>query len=280
MWTRRQYEDAAAKIGKQFVESDGAESINDLSTKVAQEAGLNPDGIRTMVCLANVTAFEGIFEKKAKEKAADRMIEFDIGEPEVVINNLFKEAQDQHQEKVAADYNRQLDYFSDIPKEKEPLEKTASAVPGVEIEAPKEREYSPHEVKYAFERAAKQMSEAAEQTKFRWLDLLEKTARCLVARDSSTAYRTQFEKNAVSLLGEEVAGELLVVRKLTSPTNTPAILFDGEKIASVVNSHIANVVPEEKTIIDMVKAAHDARCEVERYEAGIQWIAANIPGGN
>lgn len=281
MWTLRQYEDAAAKIGRQFVESGGEQKINDMSAKIAQDAGLNPDGIRTLVRLANVSAFEQTFEKRSKDKAEDRMIEFEVGQPEAVINQLYKDAQENTvsaSEKTASDYNRQLDYYGDLTKEREPLEKTASAIPGVEIAQAPQRGYSAQEVRYAFDRAQDRMKERAKQAEFRWMDCLEKVARTLVARDSRTAARTAFEKDAASLLGEDILPELKAVRMLTSPKNSECLLFDGEKVASITTQHIANVSPEDMTIMNMLKEAHDARVDAERCKAGIKWVVEHTPG--
>ena len=63
MWQRNNYEDAAQKIGKEFAENRGNNtvSINQLATKIARDNNLNPEGIRTMVRLANVAVFEEIF---------------------------------------------------------------------------------------------------------------------------------------------------------------------------------------------------------------------------
>lgn len=282
MWTKLQFENAATKIGEQFVNSEGAESINDLATKVAQDAGLNPDGIRTMVRLANVTAFERLFEKRAKSDAEDRMIEFEVGDPEVVINKLHSEVKEAvAMEKTASDYSRQMDYYGDLPQpEVEPLEKTASAVPGVEVPVAPERSYSVQEVKYAFERAASRMEQDSKQAEYRWLDRLEKVARSLISIDGTIEYRTSFEKNAASLLGEDVLPELKAVHSLTSPKGTPPVLFGGEKVASIIKNHIANVSSLEKPIMDMVKEAHEARVHVERCKAGLEWISNHMPGGN
>ena len=67
MWTRKQYEDAAQQIGNAHTASGGAQSINDLALKVAQDNGLNPEGIRTVVRLANVAVFENMFKSFGKE---------------------------------------------------------------------------------------------------------------------------------------------------------------------------------------------------------------------
>lgn len=277
-WNRKNYENAAQKIGEAFVAAQGGESINALSTKMAQDSGWNPEGIRTVVRLANVAAFEKIFSKSAEDKKDDRMIEFEVGDPEVVINNLHDTAQKgASAEKTAGDYSRVLDYNRTIEYEKEPLEKTATVIPGVEMAVTHEKVPSKAEVHALFKRAETRMAEEKAVAEAHWFSTLEKAARSLISADSRVEARTVFEKNAASYLGEEVVPELKMVHCLTSPQNTVPVLFDGEKVATVLNHHIAVIPAEQKPIINMVKQAQAARSDVDRMTAGLQWITENLP---
>jgi hypothetical protein len=87
MWMREDYEKAADQIAKDFAAGNGSVSINQLSTKVATDAGLNPDGIRTLVRLTNTNAFQELFAKHAGQP--DRMFEFETGDPEIIIAGLY-----------------------------------------------------------------------------------------------------------------------------------------------------------------------------------------------
>jgi hypothetical protein len=276
MWIRKQYEDAAIKIGQAFVATGGKTSINDLSVKIAQDAGLNPDGIRTLVRLANVSAFEGLFGKRASEKAGDRMIEFEVGDPEAVITRLHSDAKETFASTKTAAYDSVTDYYSDVPKKVIPLEKTASAVPGIELSTPKQQLPTVGELKLLFKRAEDKMREESKQAEIEWFTTMEKAARTLVSTDSSVESRTAFEKNAVAFLGSEIAPELLMLSTLTSKKDAPVRLCDGEKLASVISTHIANISAAQKPIIDMVKRAQEIRGKLTRCNAARTWISENV----
>jgi hypothetical protein len=122
MWTRKEYESAAEDIAQKYAETKGVSSVNKLAEDMARTAALNPDGIRTMVRLANVSVFEKLFAEKTGE---DRMIEYEPGDAEVVINSIFTA------EKTACEghfiqetpYDRFQDYHGDL----NPQVKTANA---------------------------------------------------------------------------------------------------------------------------------------------------------
>jgi hypothetical protein len=277
MWTRKDYEDAAQKIGNDFVAGGGAESINDLSLKVAQAATLNPDGIRTMVRLANVSAFEKYFEKGAQAQAPDRMIEFAVGDPEIVISQLYNNAKVAHEQvKVAGEYNRSLDYYGDLKYEKPPMEKTASAVPGYQVTTPEEKLPSKMEIRLLFKRAEDQMRAEQDQAQVRWFTNLEKVAKLLISKDSRVESRTVFEKNAASLLGEDVVPELHMVNSLTSHKQEKTPLFGGEKVATVLDTHISSFSKDQQPIIDLLKEACAARKVSNVKKTGLDWLANNL----
>lgn len=276
MWTRTDYENAAQKIGEDYVMSGCEGSINDRALKVAEEAALNPEGIRTVVRLANVAAFEKFFEKRATEKASDRMINFDIGDPEIVISQLHANVKSaQKQEKQASIYNQTTDYFADVPRDRPPLEKNASAIPGIELTVPKAKLPTKQEVLYLFKQAEEKMKEEQNQAQMRWFNNLEKAANLLRAIDSRISARTIFEKNAASMLGEDILPELRMVHKLTSPKNTEVILFGGEKTANVVERHIASISKDQEPIIKLLKEANVARKISRVKESALEWITNN-----
>ncbi len=277
MWTRTDYERAGNKIGKDFVSGSSTSSINDLATKVAADNKLTPEGIRTVVRLANVSAFENVFSKSAGNSSPDRMVEFEVGDPEVVISKLHKTATEKHTVKEASDYNRNLDYFGDMPKDTPPLEKTASAIPGVGIEAPVSATVSRAHVHMQFKRADDRMREQGLQAKAVWENNIEKAAQSMRVLDNRVDARTFFEKEAVASLGDVVTPELYALRYVTSP-GTPKMeeLCGGEKIASVIESHVAHLSQEHVPIIEMIKEARAAREYYAKCTAGREWIASNM----
>ncbi len=272
MWTRKEFEAAAQKIGEDFVASGGKESINDLSMKVAQAGGLNPEGIRTVVRLANVTAFEQNFEKRSQSGSEDRMIEFAVGDPEVVIAQLHTGAKEsQVQEKVASTYSRTDDYFGDFAYDKEPLEKTAAYVePAVEEKLP-----SKAEVRLLFKRAEDKMKEEQHSAQHRWENSISKAASLLVSLDSRKSARTSFEKTAVSLLGVNIVPELNLLHTYTSPKYSDIVLFGGEKVGNIIETHITSVLKAQQPIIELLKTANAARKESHIKASGLKWLAEN-----
>lgn len=276
MWTRTDYENAADQIGKDFVVGNGDTSINNLSLKVAQEQGLNPNGIRTLVRLANVAAWEQNFEKRSNEKAADRVVEFEVGDPEVVISQLHNEVKEaQLQEKTASEYDRTQDYYGDVEYEQAPLEKTASAVPGVELTPSQAYLPSAPEMVLILKKAEDKMREEHGAAQTSWITSLEKAAALLVAADSRVTTRDAFEKNAASLLGESIIPELNMMHKLTSPKNADIVLFGGEKTATVLNTHIASVLTSQQPIIELLKIANESRKLSHLKKAGLEWLEEN-----
>lgn len=276
MWTRKEYEDAAQKIGEDFVAQGGTTSINDLSMKVAQDGGLNPEGIRTLVRLANVAAFEQNFEKRSRDGHGDRMVEFTVGDPEVVISQLhdgIKEAQ----VKAAAEaqYDRTADYFADVKYDKPPLEKVAETRIETGVEAAKTPTMSNAEIRLLFKKAEDKMKQELHRTQLRWENNICKAASILLANDSRVEARTELEKIAVSLCGEDILPELRLLQIITSPRRTEINLCGGEKIATVINTYVATPSKPQKAILKLLKEANIARKESHIKEAGLQWLAQN-----
>ncbi len=276
MWTRKEFEAAGQRIGEDFVSSGCAGSINERSVKEAQAAGLNPEGIRTMVRLANVAAFEKFFEKGAAEKADDRMIEFAVGDAEMVISQLYSDTKvAQEQEKVAAGYDQTFDYYSDVEYTPDALEKSASAIPGVELTTPPDALPSRQEVVLLLKKAEDKMRDEQRQVQYRWHDSLEKAAKLLRVADGRVEARNAFEKNAASLLGEDIVPELRMVNALTSPKGAEVVLFGGEKLAAVLETHIASVSKDLHPIIELLKVANAARKDNHVKAAGLKWLEEN-----
>ena len=276
MWTRKEFEKAAQKIGSDFASADGTTSINDLSLEVAKKASLNPEGIRTVVRLANVAAFEKFFEKGAENKAPDRLVDFIVGDPEMVISQLYSDAKTaQTQEKIAAEYDQALDYFGDLSYPKPELEKTATVIEGIELSTPAAKLPSRQEIRLLFKQAEDKMREEQIQAQHDWMTSLEKAARLLVSIDGRVQARTKFEKDAASLLGVEILPELRMINTFTSARDAEINLFEGEKVAMVVNTHIAAITKEQQPIIELLKEAKTARQVNHLKAAGLQWLKTN-----
>ena len=105
-WNESEYVKRANEIASQHVISK--KSLDELCEKVARDENMNPNEIRTLVRLANVATFQELFKRKDD---GDKMVEFDTGDPEKVINNIVSEAGQEPQS--ANIYNDKLS--SEIP---------------------------------------------------------------------------------------------------------------------------------------------------------------------
>lgn len=271
MWTRKQYEDAAQQIGNTHTSSGGTQSINDLALKVAQDNGLNPEGIRTVVRLANVAVFENMFSKAAADKAPDRMFDFVVGDPEQVISQLGSTA------KVACatpevskrSYDRTSDYYGNL--ETRGQEKVASEVVHVGVERSVARPLNPLESQAMFKRAEEIMTEQRRQAETTWYTSLEKAAQLTRVYAETPAEREAFEKSAVALMGSDVVPELRMIRSLTGAPIQNDLLDNTDKIAHVQEFHMARVSEKMAGAMRAIKEASEARALAHRYEEAALW---------
>lgn len=268
MWQRSNYEDAAQKIGKEFADNRGNNtvSINQLATKVARDNNLNPEGIRTMVRLANVAVFEEVFHKQAG--STDRMFEFEVGDPEVVINTLFQETKTA-MDKVASapcGYDFGADYYGDLDA---PVQKVAEA-PAEEVAA----YISPLAVKQRMLQAQEKIAMEKKEHEFEWVEALEKAAKLLMVAAPPVHACIALEKDALSILGEGIVPELTVLKEMTG--RCKQALLGGEVVSDVLARHAANPAPEGRGIIQMLKTAQDARNQMLVCKQGLEWLADNV----
>jgi hypothetical protein len=196
------------------------------------------------------------------------MIDFEVGDPEVVINNLHKEALDSVPE-VKTAYDRSSDYYGDVEK---PAEKIAEAPELIPEEKP---EYTVEAVKYAFVKSREKVFMASKQLESHWADQMEKAAQTARTAIRFIADQDVFEKNAASTLGEVVVPELRVLRSMTTPPNS-GIVFGGMKVAEVIDRHVAAPTPEQQPIIALLKEAQETRAQYAYCRKSIEWIDENI----
>jgi len=279
MWQRKQYDNAALEIAKNYVAADGQCSIEDLATKVANDNNLNPDGIRTLVRLANVCAFQELFDKKAGDE--DRMVEFKLGDAELVISKLHEDAR----EKVASapaptapNYNRHLDYFGEFEKVANGDEEEE----GEEVEELAEEELKEEQkadgpvvdkqkTKKLFEAATEKLEGEKKEAQYAWLRNMENAAQSVrvLSGTSSFGDMSTFEKDAVCSVGEDIIPELRALNYMVGGS-LDAPLFGGEKIASVHNTHVVlPLTSEKKNVCTVLKNASQARYNSKECDRGL-----------
>jgi hypothetical protein len=312
MWTRAEYDNAATQIGKEFASSNGQMRINDLATKVATENHLNPEGIQTLVRLANVAAFQELFTKRAGSE--DRMIEFEVGDPDLVISNIYAETKQAAvaQQKFASvsSYDRAMDYYGPMSvktaedeseeedddddeedddeeddDEKEDDKEDGKDKPpfvfGKKVDEPGEESEKALLDKKAMarfnvKRAQEAIDEESRRLMHEWGIALEKAAQSVRV----VFGRPNFDKNAfyndvVADLGVSVIPEIKAID-----------LLIGGKLGEVANSKLANAPEhtlssltnkvETREILSFVKQASEARIKREGYTTSLNWLNEKI----
>ena len=268
MQTRTDFEQAAQKIADQFVASKGADTINKIATDLAKTAGLNPDGVRNMVRMANVATFTKVFSAAT---GPDRMIEFEVGDPEVVINNLFSGAQESVKQASDTSYDRAKDYFSDFPKT---LEKIAYDAPTAVIE--NEPKVSKRYLVHIMKEAGETLKQEKAQLEYRWLDNMEKAAHILqLVCENKNSEVARCEREALAKLGQETLPELKILHFMTTKERD-GFLYDQEKVASVVEHELAIDNSKFKNVFTFLKTASDVRKELSNIAPKREWLATQL----
>ncbi len=264
MWNRKEFENAAEEIATKYAESKGAMSINKLAEDTSRTASLNPDGIRTMVRLANVSVFEKLFAVKTGE---DKMIEYEPGDAEVVINNIYtaeKTACEKHLTKDA-EYNRFQDFYGDLdPMKTASIEEQGHYVGKTEAKTP-----SRQELKHVVRRAREKLAEEKVSVEHRWVISMEKLAENVKLFVQTPTQRIRFEKLAVAALGEQVIPELRALNSALG-VGINAQLFGGEKLADVLDQFTASPIGQDRAMLDFIEGAKHARVEIRRIGQGVE----------
>ena len=66
-----------------------------------------------------------------------------------------------------------------------------------------------------------------------------------------------------------------MLQTITSPRGAKITLCDGEKVSTVMDTHIATASAKQKPILELLKTANAARKDSHIKEAGLQWLAQN-----
>lgn len=261
-WTRKEYESAAEDIAQKYADSKGTLSVNKLAEDVSKTAALNPDGIRTMVRLANVSVFEKLFAVKTGE---DRMIEYEPGDAEVVINSIFAAEKTACASHFATEevYDRFQDYHGDL----NPLTKTANAEEHF-VGKTEDKKPTRQEAQYVIRGAREKLAEQKVQVEHRWALAMEKLAETSKVYAQTPAQRIRFEKLAVAAHGEQVIPELRALNRARG-LGVDAVLFGGEKLADVLDRFSAAPSSNDAYMLDFIKGAQQARVEIKNLSHGV-----------
>jgi hypothetical protein len=262
-WHEEQYVKQAQTLAQRHVQT--SKPINELAVKVATDHAMSPDEIRTLVRLANVAVFQELFKRKDD---GDKMVEFETGDPEAVIQRLVA-AQNAPLETATVD-NDKLAFevpdqmrakryagvtLPDEPWNRAAVEKTAAARPDLSVMALRKVEDEFTVRKHAAAQA--------------WEATLTKLAHLLRAAPGYGMTYEDFEKDAYAEFGTDAEPELTYLRELT---HRPAGSLAAEKVAALQEYHAVDETPA----LDMFKAAHAERSEYVRLEKGMAWVAEQL----
>lgn len=254
LWTEDQFIARAKQLAREHASTHAP--LNDLVEKVAREATLNPDEIRTLGRLTNVAVFQEMFQGKTASDAPDRMVEFEPGDPEVVITRIVKSAG------TAAGCScgtcatcgvKMAAYAGELPDLMR-----AVRVPGVEVETekvasePTERE-APRQLQIM--RLIKLAENLDVETKIaasRWESTVSELVRRFKKAPGYGPSFIDFEKDALASEGYAVRPELEVVRE---ELRLPPGNVDRQKMASLRDKHVY----EDSAELRLIKRAVSER---------------------
>lgn len=266
-WANSDFEAAAAKLAATFLAGDGnaGASLDELVTKTAREASLNPEQVTRLCRSTNVLAFE----QKFATLAGDRDVRFALADPGAVLNRLFDDASTKTASVAAARYpelpdmwRRDADIELEMATTKLACEhaKLAAALP----DGPNT------ETRWLNAKAA-----AARHT--------DEARRCDTAWDvalraaapAKLAALDAFEKAALAHLGESVVPELNLIRE---HLGVPAWDLDGEKLAALVDRLEVPATAATRLLKTAVEARlacldHAARAHAAEAEATTAYAA-------
>ena len=233
--------------------------LNDLVEKVARANDLSPDAIRTLGRLTNVAVFQEMFAQKTAASADDRMVQFEPGDPEVVIGRIVKPGAS---EKVASVWGTVSYEIPDLV--------TAAKYAGVEVEKVASED--------VVERAAPRQLEVMRLRKFAQeleVEICKEAALWEASIDALTAaFRkapgygpayASFEKEALASEGEAVRIELDVLRDSLrmGPLNVTR-----EKVASLQERHLVTD-SKELSILKEARAHREAYSTLRRAQGAV-----------
>lgn len=261
-WNETDYVTKSKELAAKVATTQG--SINDASVKVAREFGLNPDEIRTLVRLTNVSMFQHKFAAMSGD--VDRMVEFDVGDPEQVIRKLAEDAASVPQ--TASITNDKLAFeLPDMMREKRlggvfDTEKVAEAYEPIP-EKPLRRDH-------ALLAATKLAAEFDVERRIagqRWEDKLAQLAQTFRRAPGYGPALEDFEKDAYAEFGDDAVPELTQLwENLRKGEYTPA---ESEKIAEVQDRHLTDDTAE----LRLLKEAVDARHHYVKFTRSAEKIA-------
>lgn len=265
-WNESEYLKRAAEIAHIHVASK--KTINDISEKYARDNNMNPDEIRTLVRLSNVATFQEIFKNKSQD--SDRMVDFEVGEPEAVIRRIVdaantpSESANIHNDKLASEVPdmMRLKRFGQLPVVEDLTVKIAHEEPE---KLPRQDMVILNLEKLAADFEVERIIEGN-----KWEQKLAQLAAAFKKAPGYGPDFSEFEKDAYAVHAEDAVAELTLVRQLCKMS---AQFYDPAAICNFRERRVVENSPE----LSLLKEAVDAREAYLKYVGGLSWISKNMP---
>lgn len=259
-WTEADYTRRAAEVAREFTTS--RRPLNDLCEKVARDEALNPEEIRTLVRLSNVAAFQGLFKDKASQGHPDRMVEFDVGDPEAVIQRI--QASVASPPQPASIHNDKLAFEVPDQMREIRLGRAFDSSKKLAAEDAPERPVRKDLAVLAARKFAAEFDVERLCAGQRWEVQMEKLASAFRKAPGYGPSFTAFVKDAFSEFGERCRPEL---QELARELRQGALPL-SEKVAQLAGAHLTG----ESLELQLLGEALDARDAYLKFERGAVWL--------
>ena len=241
-WDNKKFEAEATELATKFL--GGKESLRDLNVKFAKANNLNEEQIRRLSRAVNIKTFEQKFASLKDKK--DRVVDFEVLDPELVIEDLFKTSTLAEKKAEAA--------YPDLPNQlRSERGWTATKTASVDVEKemanalPKD---PPIESQLNhWQKVSEHLSVKVAAAELHW-----ETAMGTLQQHSKRLYwnRDEFEKDAIALYGEDALFELNVLRNSAKLPALTVSNSDAQKLAE-------HLLGEETEDTKLLKTAFEAR---------------------
>lgn len=243
-WDNKVVEEKATEIAKLFMEKQG--SLHDLVVKESKKANLNEEMIRRLSRASNVKTFGEKFAERKKE--ADRMVDFELVDPEKVISELATKTP-LAEKKAAAFYPKLADELASHRNwPTEAITKTASVDLAVEMKNAVPKPPSLEKQISTLTKEAQDLGVKLAGAELRWdasmEALLQHSKRLHWDRDG-------FEKNAFALFGAEAVVEVNELRKNAKLPPLDVSATTATKLAE----HLFGEETEDSKLLDVAITA-------------------------
>lgn len=263
-WDNKAFDAQSAGIVQAWIaaKDQGGASLNTLVEKVARDHSLNPEQIRRLCRSSTSKAFNAVFEKKAREGAPDRMVDFDIANEDTVISALHAAASGSSEKQ--AEYPSLADETIVLRPSAPPLfPKEAQVFRDVDKELDQllGRDIHPTEVLLHMQKVAEEARGRAAHASYKWRDALDK----LASEQSRIGFdRDSFECDVIAAAG---ADGVWVINELRSRAKLASLDVPTEKVPELLN----HIVGADTHLARLAKTAAEKRSE----EAYLREVVVN-----